>query len=845
MTDTDISIQTGIGRVASNAFGEHYLFAINRTLFSDTDAGTVFRSYFGESLFEEDTFYVIAGTDSGLLYQYVKKHGIPKGSRYLFVELPQILALLESEDDPEKNLAFATDDNWTVLAEEMEWKKFAFLGRLKQVQSLGVIHGHYSHYQPFWIKLKEQFDGFLQKTRFSVGTRPFIFCQINNLTENQIPAVCLKDSFKGKTVVILAGGPSLDGLFPWIHKHRDNLLLIAASRISHSLIRENIRPDICVSVDPQAFNLYVCRDMLEFQDDALLINHYHLSPGLLSSWSGKKVFIGNRYPWSTPLQPENILLTGGITVTNTMLDIATATGAAQIVLGGVDFCFAQQGYTHARGTVEHAMGSRPQLCEVQVETNGGMMADTDIGYRESGIHIDLQTQVANKLGARVINPAASAMRLPHVEHIPQDDIRIATLDKPAREILAEYVPHFDNSSRELLYKEELGEVDRLLKELRDIKELSKKALDYNQKVLIKGGIDNEKINKEKNINPVYAEKISKIEKQFTTKYSDTIAFILHYSMCEFIPIHGLDLTQLQGKIKNNKIYFQACIDTAIEVTKILRLARARILSRIEEDKPAPDISSLIEQWKKDGQPGRAILWSSQHNKYVKNLPEPQKQSLKHFQDTFDDIIENLGELYKKRIALDNTLDGICGKAREYFLCNDSGGITRLIAGLQTHNDQDKALQFIPMLQGYLDEINGDTNSAIKNYQRIKDGPAHLDALTRQFALHTSDQPNWSEALETLKILSGISPIYSPMYADLLFANNNIDLAVEIYTEYMLENPDDLDTMMKLGKVFLECGSVEGVQWTMNYILGKTPENQTAIRILEEINKTASTDSVPP
>ena len=829
MTDIDISRQG----VASNAFGEHYLFAINRNLFQGTDASTVFRSYFGDSLFEEDAFYVIAGTDSGLLYQYIKTQGVPKGSRYLFVELPQVLALLTDADDSQTELAITTGDDWLQRAEEMEIKKYAQLGRLTLTRSLGVIHGHCSDYQPFWRKLKGEFDAYVQNVLHRFGIRPFIICQLENLAENQIPAICLKDSFRGKTAVVLAGGPSLDELLPWVRQQRRNLLVIAASRISHSLIQAGIQPDISVSVDPQAFNLNVCKDMLEFQDGTLLVNHYHLSSNLLASWGGEKVFMGQRYPWQTPLQPQNISSSGGTTITNVALDLAVETGVAQIVLGGVDFCFAQQGHTHASGTVEHKMGSRPQLCEVQVETNSGMMADTDIGYRNSGTHIDWQAQNAMARGCRFINPAPGAMRLPHVEHLPLEDIQIEPLEQPARDHLASCVPASDESFRARYYKEILGEVDRMLKELRAIKDLSSKASNYNRKVIIKGAHGSGSLNDSEKIDPVNAEKIAHIKEQFTKKYEGTVAFIMHYGLKDFIPIHGLDLKQLEDRVQNNKIYFQACVDTSRELIELLCQARARIVGRLEEDKPQPNMQRLLEQWQHDQQPGRAIQWARQHADYVSKLPEAQQQALRAFQDTFDDTVEELGRQYVARIEREIKLDGIAGKARDYFLCRDQGGLLRLLASLQKHRDQEQAAQLIPLVQGHLAEIDNQPAEATNAYQTISEGPAHIDALTRLFELHTKAE-DWDNALNVLKTLSDISATYSPMYADLLYSCNDVDTAVQIYTDYLLANPDDLNTMMKLGKVFQQCGSAEGVEWTMNYILGKDPKNHVARQMLSEL-----------
>ena len=831
LTDIDLSQQAGMGSIASNAFGEHYLFAVNRNAFDHTDASTVFRSYYGDSLFQEDRFYVIAGTDSGLLYQYVKTQGVPKGSRYLFVELPQVLTLLEGMDGPQGELALSTNEDWLEKANEIGILNYLLLNRVILLRSLGVVHGHYSDYSPFWRKLKNEFDTFAWEQKMALGHRAFIVCQIENLTENQVPAICLRDSFKGKTAVLLSGGPSLDDILPWVQQHRRSLLVIAVSRIGGPLLKAGIQPDIIVSIDPQPINLKVSQDILQFQDGTLLVNEFHLSANLLSSWGGQKVYMGPRYPWTTPLQPENLPPAGGATVTDTAFAIAMETGVAQIVLGGADFCFSQKGYTHASGSAEHSMGSMPQLSDQQVETNSGMVADTLNAYLQSAMSVDLLAKNAKTRNCRTINPAPGAIRLPHVEHLSLDAILVQHLERPARSILADCVPVVDASSLTHLYKEELNEVDRMLIELRTINKLSNKALIYNRKLFAKGepgaGFHNK-------------EKVERIEKELNTKHSDTATFIRLFGVTHFIPILGLDDNKYVEDLEEScRLYHQAFVDTSDELIELLRSARARILCRLEEEKAQPNLKRLLEQWHHDQQPGRAMQWSQRHASYVEKLPSGQQEALHEFENTFYEIIEELDRQYTLGIKRSALLEGITGNAQEYFLCHDQEGLRRLLATLQTHHDQEQALLFIPLVQAFIAELKNEPETAIKAYQSISHGPALLDALMRQFDIYTKAK-DFDAALEVLKSLSKINTVYSPMYADLLQATGEIDTAVDVYTDYLLANPDDLDTTMKLGKLFLEHGVIDGVKLTMSFILDKDPNNLAAQKILSEVEPIANT-----
>ncbi len=827
MSDPKRSPQPDLNSVVGNAFGEHSLFAINRNTFQGTDASTVFRSHFGDSLFEKDTFYIIAGTDSGLLYQYIKTTGIPNGSRYLLIELPDILERLTSQDRPTADIVITTPENWREQAiDKMDMLDHLIQGRVVIIRSLGVVHGHYSPYPPFWKAIKDEFDLIHKKYLVGLNNRPFALRQLENLTENQIPAACLTNTFSGKTAVVLAGGPSLDSLLPWVQKHRHDLLVIAVSRISNALLKADIQPDICVSVDPYHVNLSVSREMFEFEDETLLVSEYHLSSIMLSSWGGGKAFMGKRYPWSTPLEPDNLPSSPGNTVTNTALALALEMGVTQIILGGADFCFSQTGHTHASGSAEHALGSQPMYGDRRVETNEGRLANTDKTFTNCADVINLQAKNALIQGCRIINPSPDSMRLSHIEHLPTNDIQIEPMSKSARETINTNLPDDNSSSRRQHYNEVLNEVERVHTELKNIKNLANQALEYNQKLF----------NKDEKGNDFKASKnLDKIEKQLNKTYDSTVKFIKYFGLKRFIPLlkhHNQNKDSLK---ENNRLFFQAIIDTCTELTATLDDTHRRIISRIEEEKSQPSVKRLIKQWHHDKQPGRAIHWTKQHTKYVNQLPAPERQALHAFQATFNNTVDEIAKRHQNNISALARLDGLNSRAREYFQHKDSDGLQSLLTTLNEYNDTQQAQLYSPLVQAYLAELGNDTTKAIKTYRKIIDGPAQIDALTRLFELYTNDH-NLDAALDILKTLSAISPVYIPMYADMLQANDEISSAVEIYTDYLLNHPDDLNTMMKLGKIYQQHGSTEGVEWAMNYILGKDPDNHTAKAMLKSLEQ---------
>lgn len=830
LSENNSSQQAKMGSFVCNASGERYLFAINRNVFEGTNASTVFRPHFADSLFREHTFYVIAGTDSGLLYQYVKTQGIPKGSRYLFVELPQVLVLLEDVTSSEE-LAVTTGENWLEQAKNMGLQKFTIQNRQSFTTSLGVINNHYKGYAPFWYQLKEEFNTYRFTQNLIIEHYFFIICQIKNLTENHTPAICLKNTFKGKTAVVLSGGPSLDQLLPWVKQHRDNLLVIAVSRISHSLLQAGIQPDISVSIDPQPINLHISQDLLNFKNDTLLVSNNHLSPNLLSSWGGRGMFIGPRYPWTSSLEPENLPMVPGTTVTDSAYSLAVEMGVEQIILGGADFCLSQEGYSHASGSVERTIGPRiSRLKQAHtVKTNSGMMAETWDVFKASAMSIDLQAQNAIALGCRTINPAPGAMRLLHVEHLSQEALKIEPMVRPACDILANSMSSTGKHGHTQFYKEVLSEVNRVLKELKVIEELSGKAIIYNRKSFAK---------EEQEASVHYKSKVQHIEELLNGKHNDITTFVRYFGVTRFISIRQPDEDKNNQDIEEScQLYHQAIIKTSGELIELLRQARTRTMSRLEEEKPQPNMEHLLDQWQKDEQPGRAIQWAQQHTSYISQLPDSQKQMLQDFQETFNSSMEVANKHRENDLKYISRLDrAIASKAKELFLSQNQKGLQKLLNGLLKYHDQKQASFFIPFVQGFLAELDNNINGAINFYQKTIGGAIYADVLMRLFELHIKTE-NMNAALDTLKTLSENNSTYSPMYADLLRSNGDIDSAVEIYTEYILDNPDDLDTVMKLGKLFLACNSAEGIHWSMSYILEKDPDNQEALKILNMIEIT--------
>ncbi|HHS83863.1 MAG TPA: hypothetical protein ENK38_02930, partial [Gammaproteobacteria bacterium] len=59
----------------TNQFGDEYLYEVNQHSFNQIGAAALFRKTFADTLSAADTFYIVAGTDSGLLVKYIAETG--------------------------------------------------------------------------------------------------------------------------------------------------------------------------------------------------------------------------------------------------------------------------------------------------------------------------------------------------------------------------------------------------------------------------------------------------------------------------------------------------------------------------------------------------------------------------------------------------------------------------------------------------------------------------------------------------------------------------------------------------------------------------------------------------
>lgn len=208
-------------------------------------------------------------------------------------------------------------------------------------------------------RIRAVWESSREKDRINTATlKRFGRRWVRNLEKN-LEAVCksspiteLSGVFSGMPAMVLAAGPSLDTVLPYIDEVKRRCLLIAVDTSMRSLGSVGAAPDFLVVVDPQFIN----SKHLDGCDTSgtILVSEPAVWPGVFRK-SYRAVFTGaSIFPLGNYLdrlcQVERGKLAAGGSVATTAWDLARFSGAAPVFMAGLDLGFPGA-RTHARASL--------------------------------------------------------------------------------------------------------------------------------------------------------------------------------------------------------------------------------------------------------------------------------------------------------------------------------------------------------------------------------------------------------------------------------------------------------------------------------------------------------------
>lgn len=176
----------------------------------------------------------------------------------------------------------------------------------------------------------------------------------NTCKNNKYLATCsgitdLKDSAKGLRACVLAAGPSLDYILPFLSEIKKRSIIICVDTALKSCLKTGVQPDYIILVDPQYWNARHIHGLSA--PESTLITEIAAWPSVFHFPCKEIRLCASQYPLGkyleTAFSPKGTLAAGG-SVATTAWDFARYLGCTSIFLAGMDLGFPDL-KTHSAG----------------------------------------------------------------------------------------------------------------------------------------------------------------------------------------------------------------------------------------------------------------------------------------------------------------------------------------------------------------------------------------------------------------------------------------------------------------------------------------------------------------
>lgn len=823
----NINVQQGLGPLQSNIYGDHFFYNLNPETFANIKASDLFDTQFANKLFNENTLYILIGTDSCLLPRYIEKKGIPNGTRYIFIEPLAIFEQLKAANlfkNIDKRIACISLEQWSEAILNFKILDYFYLDAVTIHLSMSAQCDKINAYRELHWHIDEAISQLKWHHNFELGSEIFSIQQLANLADNRYPAILLKDAFKDKTAIILAGGPSLDETLPWLKKHRKNIIVFAVSRIAKRLIQVNIEPDFIVSIDPFQESFDISKDMLTFSSKPVFIYSYHAVPSLVSQWQGVGLYLGGRLPWPSRWHRENIH-SAGPTVTNAALNAAYHFGFKRILLAGVDLCFTPEGHTHAQGSNEWEAGPRFNLTSLEIETNSGAMAPTSRDFMAASQSLAAQAKVMQENQCQIINLSANAARTEYVDYIPLETFKLKALGCDVQTIVSECLqqnnePDFFKQAIKVLKRAHLQ-----FHAIRRVTALGKKCA--------------ERLYKDPNGTHSVKDKrtLRQIEHKLNRELEPFSTFVKTFCIRRFLqitrPFNDREKT-VEEFHQTGMQFFESYQFGTKYLISLLNQTIEKIKARQEEEKKEPDWILLIQQCVKESAFGRVRRWRKTWPE--EKLSEHFKTEFAILEARFTAALNNKQTAHLQETQQASQIKLIKPRADLLFKQKKLDLLEALQLALEKREDQEAILPYRLLIEGYCAELREDYSSAISFYHQLVDMEAIFldDALLRLSVVSIAIKDH-ENAYLSLFCLAQRNPLCLPMCARMQELRGDVAGAITSYNAYIARFPEDTVVQLKFAHLLLQAKIRDAADLLLDYILEKNPEHEAAIQMKNQLH----------
>ena len=789
----------------------------------------IYKVFVGSTL-PEDKLFVVLGTDSGLLVQYLQKIALP-GQRFIVVDFPEII------DHIKQNVSVNSNSKFEFFSfEEFEFEQlyhhhqdYVIRNAIILLKSLIVDEGK-EPYQGVFSREEESFHRFRIDRVDNRNFKKTFDQQLANLCDLMHPLHTIKDQLKGDLpAIILGGGPSLDDVIPWLKENQSRLWIFAASRICNRLLKEGIVPDFIAILDPQYHIFEYSKEMYHFADKSILLSGEHPYPRLIQQWKGLKTYSRRRFPWS--MRSEENFISDGPTVTNAMFGMAVYLGVSKFYLAGVDFCFTLEGVCHESSSIESGMGIRDHNDTYAINYRGERVG-TNIQLYDARNLFEEQLATLSKTwtGLEVHNLNSGAAVIEGVACQAIDEILLEHEKFDVIEALTPYL-NYDIQSQKKFLQMLTTEVNIASKWLQKISTKGKKGLHLSSVLF------NDTKKQKERINDVLKLK-DQLEHEVGVDYQTMVNYAYTDFMESLKPVASEE-AMTQQEMKNALTGFFGGLQSGAQgFLEQIDLIKEEIEFREAEVNESTDFKELSKVWLGRNIPGRFYVWLEHLTKHDLEFYQTNfRTEVQLLETAFEEMLHDNSKLvarFKKRLQ----------NPQEYISQIDSSFEQGLIHPIEKIIVQLAALPKEPFEQvklyaeGVLAEMQSSPEQALVKYLESDPNKTESYILDRLFRL-AFDQKEYELGLECLQNLCIKDERYVPIFAESLALLGNLDGAVETYKAYSLLK-EDTDAVIKLLRLYVSLSRIEEANQLLTEAEGNPSLDQHKLQnFVNSLNETSS------
>ncbi|WP_294946240.1 6-hydroxymethylpterin diphosphokinase MptE-like protein [Sulfurivirga sp.] len=810
------------------ATGEKWLETVNGNAFSRRSSGEIFRHTFRSTFEKPSHLYLIVGSDSGLLANWIARHYCGEHRHFIFIEPAEVLETLRPALPDADCMEFVSAEALDLDEVAERFPAYTGYRRYSLVRSLGVLDRVSDEYGRLWEEVHDRFKLFDHEQNSLRANRKFIDTQLYNVPFNHHPVARLENLLREQSVIILGGGPTLDDGIDWLKTHRDEIIVVAVGRIARRLLEEGIEPDFFTSVDPNEVSYDNSKWVTEFERPVLIHTNYTNST-LLAEYAGPQCFTDARYPWPTSENPDN-LITQGPTVVNTTLSIVTMMGARNIYLLGVDFCYGASGETHESKSIESQQGGLTHSGDLTLETYSSRQAVTNAVFFDAARSAsEFARSLHSHSDSRIWQLGKESARLDGVPLVTFEQIALnepgiqREVTERAHSLLAE-----DRNRRRSFLKRQQQELQDKRKLFRQVQDWGEEGLEIARKLFE----DYDRLDDQ-------TRRITRIKSKLEhEKYAWLSPFLYNYAMgnyARFLSPEGGGEEQSQEEIKENLInYFTALHTTAHAMVETLEEAIAHVNNHLDELNPDL-LDRVANYWRDHLQEGRVRVWLHRHGISSEQLPEQDRHTAEQLLRAWREKLSNTedSKLVRKLKQATEQMKHHLAVIREAFEEENRPVLEQTIKALE-HMKHERARSTLALARGHLAELEGNTDEALEHYLQVTEADMMHTALNR-IAKIAFDRQDLKLALDALELLTRYDDHYFVAYADALMMLGDPAGAIQIYDHYLQKHMDDWGVWLKAARAAIAGGDLQAADQCLTMV-EKESEDESLVRQAHQLRR---------